>query len=267
MKRILCLMLSGTLASSVAAQEAAQAGRPADERENAATRPATHDQAVEFLKKVDAATKAVESVSYKGRYTRMRDGQPTVVIEGTAYLAGEFTNAFTTYRFDVTIHRERSDEARKFTAGSNSEEYFLVDHQTKKVHADIDPAVVGTDGRAAQAIGMIEFVHPTPFGDEIRAESCEIREAAVVGGESCQVIHVVYAGGVGQQATWYFSKKDFLPRQVHRAYDRGIRKISTRLTVSDLVVSPKIDKKELAPFVPEGFTKTDEFAEDRAVYW
>ena len=263
MKRMIRLILSGILASAVAAQE----HKPADAKKDAATRPATHEQAVEFLKKVDAATKAVESVSYKGRYARMRDGQPIVVIEGTAYIAGEFTNAFTIYRFDAAIHRENSEEVQKFTVGSNGEEYFLVDHQTKKVHVDVDPAVIGTDGRAAQVIGMIEFVHPTPFGDEIRAESCEMKETAVIGGEPCQAIHVVYAGRVRQQATWYFSKKDFLPRRVHRILDRRERQISTRQTVSDLVVGPKIDKKELAPFVPEGFTKTDEFAANRTVYW
>lgn len=268
MKRMICLILSGILASAVAAQEAGQEHKPADERKNAATRPATHEQAVEFLKKVDAATKTVESVSYKGRYARMRDGQPIVVIEGTAYIAGALiNNAFTIYRFDAAIHRENSEEVQKFTVGSNGEEYFLVDHQTKKVRVDIDPAVIGTDGRAAQAIGMIEFVHPTPFGDEIRAESCEMKETAVIGGEPCQAIHVVYAGGVRQQATWYFSKKDFLPRRVHRIIDQRERQISTRQTVSDLVVGPKIDMKELAPFVPEGFTKTDEFAPNRTPYW
>jgi len=267
MKRMVYLLPIVILASAAAAQNTGREGRPADERENATTRPATHEQAVEFLKKVDAATKAVESVSYKGRYTGMRDGQPTVVIEGTAYIAGEFTNAFTNYRFDVDVHRENSDEVQKFTAGSNGEEHFLVDHQTKKVHVDVDPAVIGTDGRAAQAIGMVEFVHPTPFGDEIRAASCEMKEAAVVDGEPCQAIHVIYAGGVRQQATWYFSTKDFLPRRVHRIFDRGEPQISTRQTVSDLVVNPSIEKKELAPFVPEGFTQTDEFAADRAVYW
>lgn len=267
MKRMICLILSGILASAVAAQEAGEEHKPADERKDAAAKPATHEQAVEFLKKVDAATKVVESVSYKGRYTRMRNGQPVVVIEGTAYIAGEFTNAFTIYRFDAAIHRQNSEDVQKFTVGSNGEEHFLVDHQTEKVHVDIDPAVIGTDGRAAQVIGMIEFVYPTPFGDEIRAESCEMKGTAVIGGEPCQAIHVVYAGDVRQQATWYFSKKDFLPRRVNRLFDRGERQISTRQTVSDLVVNPKIDKRELAPFVPEGFTKTDEFAPNRIVYW
>jgi hypothetical protein len=253
----------------VVAQEADQpqqagGGQEAKKETKGPTKkPVTHDQAVAFLKKVDAAAKAVKSVKYKGSFTRIQGDQRSEIVEGAAYMAGEFTGGYTVFKFDVTVRRGGSEEVLKFTAGGDGEEFYLVDHQTKMVYADLDPAVIGFDGRTAQSIGMIEFIHATPFSDEIHATSCEMKETATVGGEACQVIRVVYAGGIGQVADWYFSKKDFLPRRVDRHMEFGGRKMSTEQIVTDLVVDPKVERKELAPFVPEGFTKTDDFAPGR----
>ena len=42
----------------------------------------------------------------------------------------------------------------------------------------------------------------------------ELKGSKKISGEDCYEIHVVYASENAPEATWYFSKKDFLPRRV-----------------------------------------------------
>ena len=81
-----------------------------------------------------------------------------------------------------------------------------------------------------------------------------------IGDEECYEINVVYARSQGE-ATWFFSKKDFLPRRVDRVVTRqaGGEKATTQLIVTDLVVNPKFPDDPFKLVVPEGYAKTDKF--------
>jgi len=216
---------------------------------------------VEILKKVDEATKAVKAVQYD------------VEFEGTGAAAaraakGEGTYLFTgvvgtrpqKYRADIKIKRPDSEEVQHLTGGSDGDVYFLIDHANKKAYEDIDPAVIGTIGRPLQAGLMVEFVHETPFTDEINATKHELRGSKTIGGEDCYEIHVGYANQA-QEATWYFSKKDFLPRgridffRVPNQPEGGQQKF-----LKNLKVDPPIDADAFKLKLPEGYTKTDDFA-------
>jgi len=104
----------------------------------------------------------------------------------------------------------------------------------------MDDHVIGADGRRARAITMIEYIHATPFTQEIEGERVELRDSVLVGKIECHVIHVVY-GINGQEATWYFAKKDLLPRRVRRSFPAGREGRAYRdYVISNLEVRPHI---------------------------
>ena len=108
---------------------------------------------------------------------------------------------------------------------------------------------------------MQEYMAADPFGDELKADTLAYRGTESVDGEDCQVVRVVY--GRGQKSIWYFSTKDYLPRRRDSLF-AGRESAESRFTVvlTDLVVSPTLDENAFKLKVPEGFTKTDEFAPD-----
>ena len=112
---------------------------------------------------------------------------------------------------------------------------------------------------------MIEFVHATPFNDEINGRSQELKGSVKIGDEDCYEIHVVYAADRAPQATWAFSKKDFLPRRRIDAFPAALaggQAGTTIKTITNLVVEPKLDEDAFKLKLPEGYTKTDDFAPD-----
>lgn len=226
------------------------------------------EEAVAILEKVNDAAKAARVVSYRGSYHATGWlANRVAVVEGTA-LIGEITldnrrfRGFERFLFDVRVREPGSEEIQHFTSGHDGRMFYLIDWQTNTVHAHAERAVLGSDGRTAQSIGMLEFVHPTPFDDEIVADELELRGTAVVGDQECHVIAVVYAFGRGE-ATWYFSKSDLLPRRVDRIYRRDGEMATTVLEVTGLVIRPVLETEELSLKVPEGFEQTDVFAMDR----
>ena len=260
MKGTMCLWLGWCLMSTATAQEA-------EKKPPVAADPVEKSQAVEILKKADEATKAVKLVRYRGRVKATGWLAARVpLVEGTAVIGGEFTRTYQVFRFDVEVREDDAAEPNKFKAGGNGEMFFLLDMQKKIAHQNANPTAIGSDGRRAQLIGMPEFVHPTPFSDEINGEKEELKGTDQVGGHECHVIHVVYGFGRGQEATWYFSKKDFLPRGVDRIMvDPRSGKGALELVITDLVVDPKLDKDTFTLVLPEGFKKTERSAPNRSL--
>lgn len=227
---------------------------------------AKHKEAVEFLKKVDAAAKAVQTVRYDSTW------KPTGYL---AELAGsrsarvsvgpkvEGAGDSPKIKVVAKVQRTPSAEMSEFTMGFDGDEFYLIDNTTKKVHVDIDSAVIGSDGALARSLLMQEYTHPQPFTDEIKSDKAEILRKEMFGGEECSVIHVVYQGGQGE-AVWWFSNKDHLPRQREQmGKNREGQTGSWVLTVSNLETDPKWTDKDFALVIPEGFEKTDEFAPRR----
>jgi outer membrane lipoprotein-sorting protein len=243
MKKVLVLLLAAVLPA--AAEEAAQS-----------------PQAVEILRKADAAIKKVDSVRYhvksvpEGVATRFR-----APAEGVAVLSGwdEEMDAPRGFFAQVRTTMGESGEPFELTGGGDGETFFVLDHGTKKAYEDMDPGVLGGGARALRGVQVLEFVHDAPFDDELGAESITLEGERSVFGEVCHAIRVKYAGGQGE-STWLFSKADFLPRgriQHFTIPDAGEGKIETIISVLEVnvEVSPDLFRMHL----PEGYERVDDF--------
>lgn len=253
MKRTICMLFGLALAPTAVAQEA---GVDPTKEKAELTDP------VEILRKVDAAARAVKVVKYTAKSKGLLAAEArTPVAEGTAILSGYAAPMAAEWYFDIKVQRPGSAETDELSAGSDGDMFYLVDKAAKIAYEDIDPAVLGRRGQIVQrSITMIEFVHPTPFSDEINGRSQELKGITKVGDEECYEIHVAYAQG-NQEAHWFVSTKDFLPRRVDRFFtapDGGRQ--GTQLILTSLTVDPKFDKSPFKLALPEGFTKTDDFA-------
>ena len=154
-----------------------------------------------------------------------------------------------------------STETRRVTSGGDGEMFYVTDHQAKKAYEDIDPAVVGSFGRLLRPALMIEFLHDTPFTDEINGRSREFKGSKVINGVDCYQIHVVYTREDAPPSTWCFGKKDFLPRQrIDEFTLQNGEKFTQTRTLANLVADPKLDPDTFKLKLPEGYTKTDDFA-------
>jgi len=220
------------------------------------------NEAVEILKKVDAAAKAVKAVKYKATFkgTGAAESQAPSM-EGTAVFTGLKGNAPEKYRLDATIKRPGSSDTQKVTVISDGEEFALIDHTAKKAYVDIDPAVLGSTGQTlVRAIVVVEFVHATPFSDELNGDKQEVTGNKKIGGVDCYEIDVTYAGGRGR-SIWHFSKEDFLPRGRNVMFKTPDGKDGGRqYFVSDLEIDPKLDKDTFKINVPDGYETVDDFA-------
>jgi len=247
-KSVHAMMILGMLAPLATGQDAAQ-------------KSADLADPVEILKKADAASKAVAFIQYAASVKGEGSAASRVpIVSGTVVLKGWNNGAPAQYRYEAKVERPDSSEVNEVTVGSDGKTYYLINSKEKKVYEDIDPAVVGTSGRGVRALTMGEYVHPEPFSDEIKGQKQELKGSAKVGDEDCYEIHVTYTNA-GQEADWFFSKKDFLPRRVDRFFQSPTgEKGSTQLIVTKLTVDPKLDKDPFKLIVPEGFTKIDDFA-------
>ncbi len=222
---------------------------------------------IAILKRVDAAAKAVQTVRYKGvsRHTGyLADRKP--VVEGVVLLGkpGPYYG-FGQFVFDVLVTEPGGEVKRRVTTGSDLKSAWLIDHDAKRVQrrevkfpSDYFMGL-GRTGMTCTYPGMIEFVHATPFDDEINGLTVALLGARTVNGEECYVVDVVYTAGRGQ-SIWSFSKKDFLPRQREmividpRTGQRGARVI----TIDQIEVNPKLADDAFEPRIPEGYQDADE---------
>lgn len=212
--------------------------------------------AIEILKKVDEATKKVKSAHLKITVKWTGGPQDATEVEGTARYSGwSFAGPEKSY-YDFAVNRPGEDAPLKLTAGSDGENFYIIDHKSKIAYQDIDPGVYGSFAGMVGNFPMIEFVHPSPFTDEMNGQEQKLVGTESVEGEDCYKIDVTYAKAA-QRATWYFSKKDFLPRRVDRQLGgRGTR--SKIIKVID--VSEKPSEADFSLKLPEGYKLTDDFA-------
>jgi len=215
---------------------------------------------VEILKKVDAAAKAVKVARYKCTFERIGGGPAQVPkVEGTALIEGWSGGGPKNFLIDATVQQPGSEDKTRITAGGDGNEYFVIDHANKKAYVDIDQAVMGRTGRPATLILFAEFVHETPFSDEINGQKQELRGSKNIEGEDCYEIYVKYSGG--QEAIWHFSKKDLLPRarlDIFKSPDGA--EVKQQKTVSKLEVDPKLDASAFKFKLPDGYEKIEDFA-------
>ena len=221
---------------------------------------ATSSEPREILEKAQAALQQVKQARYTARY--QGEGWVTqyiATVEGSAMLGEMSEHQLARFRCDVKLTPPKSEETIQLTAGSDGDLFFLMDPKTKTVYADMDDAVLGTHSSNAQRLLMRAFVSKEPLAKELEGKPLELKEDVDVGGETCYQVYVALSESQG--TTWFISRKDWLPRRVDRVYKNPEQgEGSTRLILTDLVVSTTCDDGQFKLTVPPGFTKTDDFA-------
>ncbi len=211
---------------------------------------------VEILKKADEAARAVRAVRYhavlkgSGEY-RIPD------IEGTVTMSGWTGRGPEKFLVDARIRRPGSGETLHVTIGGDGERYFVLDHAHKKAYVDDDPLMLGGTGRPLLGLLTMEFVHPDPFGDELRGEKQELLGGKTIGGVPCYEVRVVYAADL-PVTVWHFGKRDFLPRArldiqpTPRGKEARRHRIMTKLELD-----PTLDEAMFSFTVPEGYERIE----------
>jgi cytochrome c biogenesis protein CcmG/thiol:disulfide interchange protein DsbE len=218
--------------------------------------------ALEILKKADAATKAVKAFSCKAEFRGtggIANGVPT--IQGTVQ-ARQARPGVLGLIFGAKHGRPSQRIKGEFTPpGAKTAEPFEIASDGKRaVLIDVQRKIL-TRGELPEAeamlktglpLYMIELLHPTPFTDEITAKETRCEGVEDVEGVACDVVFVVYHKS-DIDSRWYIGRADSLPRRVERLYGRLGRPGSTVLTLTDLVVAPSLGASDFAPSTPKGY--------------
>lgn len=216
-------------------------------------------EAMEFAKKTADALVTAKVVTYKATYTPtgwVAKEVPTV--EGTATVGDQSKQKVDVFVVNVKIRKAGSEDVAELSAGSDGNEYFLIDPKSKTCYKDLDPAVLGANTRNLQRIVLRDFGVPDPLAGVMKNGEIELRGEVKVGNEDCRELYMK-SRDTGT-AVWAVSKKDFLPRKVTRLIKNEQGEASTELVFSDLVVNPQFIRNPFEMICPEGYKKTDEFA-------
>ena len=260
LRNLAVLLLGCFLISTASAQEAGakkDEGAKSDKAKSGELADPT-----EILKKADEACKAVKSVKYTvAAKTTGAGAARAPAVDGTVIQKGFKNNMPEKFRCDFKAKQANSEETKHVIIGFDGNEYYVMDPEKKIAYVDIDRAVLGGNARYVQGSIMPELTHQQPFSDEINGEKKELKGTTKVGDEECYEVYVKYAGQP-QEATWFISKKDFLPRRVDRqlAPAQGGEPLVAQTIVTALTADPKFDKDPFKFELPEGYTKSGDFA-------
>jgi hypothetical protein len=227
--------------------------------EPAKTAPELTD-AKAILERSVEATQKLKTVSYEldyqvsGWFTNFMPN-----IRGTVVMGKETKHEVKRFQCTLKVEPSGSGEPFELTAGADGTRFYIVDHQTKTVHADIDPGVFGKNRYTVEFSLPREFGMAKPFEDTLQGGEMRLEEAKEIDGEACYGLWLKPKTEPG--ATWYFSKRDFLPRRISfSAEDKDGHKATAEITIRKLVVNPTFAKDPFEVAVPEGYRRTEEFA-------
>lgn len=214
---------------------------------------------LEIVKKADAAAKAVKAVRYNVTFEGIGSAKARVPrADGTVVLSGWGTDYPKMFRIDARYKNRRDPDVREATLGSDGQQFYLIDHKSKKAHVGRNWSVWGGNANIAQAMLTNEFAYPEPFGDEINGEKHELKGSKMIGDEDCYEVYVKYAVA-NAEAIWCFSKKDLLPRSRYdltgspsSPEEGGQLRIMT-----EVEVDPALSTDAFKFVVPEGYTQTE----------
>jgi len=212
------------------------------------------------LLRVSEALKNTPMVSYRAEYKVT--GWATAFVpnmEGLIIIGQLSEHKIQRYHCELKVQIEGSSEVREFTAGSDGENFYVIDPKTKTAHEDIDPGVLGANGWAISQIMIPEFGAPDALEKLLKSAKLEIKGEKKIGEEDCVELRI--QADDPQDAVWTVSKKDFLPRRITAVFKNGEGvESSTALDLSDFKMNPMFVKSPFKLVVPEGYKKTDDFA-------
>lgn len=242
MRRTTCLILGMALVSITAYAE--------DEP------PAEMSEAMMILTKVDEACKAVQAIRYEVKTMgtgSMADRAARV--EATYLLSGWGERGPEKYRIELKEHIGTRLTCHGIAA-FDGKTYSFVDHRNRTAAEGDGDKVLGGARRKLGGGLMMEYLAPEPFRDELNGKSQELRGSKDIGGEDCFEIHVVYNTPDSNEATWYFSKKDYLPRGRIDHVKQGNATGTVEKMVTNLVANPEITNDSFSMTVPDGYGVT-----------
>ncbi len=226
---------------------------------------AQSEDPMEILAKADAATKAVKKVSYRASFSasgNLAQRMPSVTGKVLAWpppkrglIARMLDRGQDNTRLSVqaAVTRPGATEAVQIRAATDGQKTILIDDSNKTFRR-----AKGWGSRTlmhdANRLYMIEYLHATPFSDELNGKSVEYEGVEKVGDVDCDVVYVVYSTDQDQQSRWYFGRKDHLPRRVDRIGVRG--RGDTMLIVTDLETEPTAGADAFELEAPAEFRET-----------
>lgn len=207
---------------------------------------------VKIVTAVDAATKAVKSVSYKARvWTEGEVGVTQPEFDVQVKTKEAQGGALPWVRIEGSLRMPDSLNSRTFMVILNEKQAAVIDNKDKTYRLGDLPEGLRLVGDIMQTCVMREFVHPTPFADELNASNLKYLGKRAVAGVECHMIHVSYRGD--SESRWYFGVQDNLPRRVDRI-GRTARGVAARvLELSELDVSRDLDASAFAIEIPSGY--------------
>lgn len=200
-----------------------------------------------ILTKVDATTKAVKEISYSAKLSG--DGalaNDVPAISGVVKLQRNGESLIPKINVDAT----KGDT--KVSLVCDGKKVLLVNHTDKRFQSGELPEAGGLLRDFQQSLYMQEFMHPTPFSDELDADKTVHEGMKTIGGVECHVIYVVYNNGQGE-ARWYFGKDDNLPHRVERIIRRGDTVGARVLEIADVNPHPSYSEDTFKTDPPVGY--------------
>ena len=207
---------------------------------------------IQVLTEVDAATRAVSSVSYHAKIWTEGEidlKQPRIEVSVKAQEGGG--GRLPLFYIDGVVIKPDRAEGEPFTAIMNDKQAIMINPSDKTYSIGNLPQGMRLIREAFQSCVMQEFVHPAPFSDELNATSRRYEGRQTITGIDCHVIFVVYRGGT--ESRWYFGINDNLPHRVDRISKVAGKSVARVLELSDLNTSPKFDADTFKIEIPEGF--------------
>lgn len=220
--------------------------------------------AKEILKKADDATKAVTEVTYDAEFHgkgEIADRIPKVkgkvmAMEAKKGLIGSMFGGGGDYmRFEGKVQAPGADEAIDFESACDGKKIYSINRAQKTFTVGSYPEALRLINMGLQQppLLMLEFIHPTPFSDEIKAKSAKHEGIKKIGDVECDVIFVKYQND--SETRWAFGREDHLPRRCERIVSNrdGEKLGSTILTVMNLNTNPGLSADAFRLEAPKGF--------------
>lgn len=222
-----------------------------------------------ILRRADAATRAVKAFSYTAechgegdladRLPRVkgsligqhRPKSPLDKLFGGGNRIEDRHGYFKHYlRFRGKIFLPDSAAGKPFDIAIDSKRVVSIDRDRRLMTHSPFPA--GEELiRPGSQLFMLEYLHPTPFSDEIHGRKATHLGVQTIGGVECDVIHVIYQND--SEARWYFGREDALPRRLDRIDTRPNVNGMTVLTITDLDIDPAFRVDTFHPSLPKGY--------------
>ncbi len=203
-----------------------------------------------IVARVNEATKQVHAVSYHARTWGEGSLKGIVHASGEVRALGSDENSL----IGLLIRVDAAESGKPgLRLVQHRDQFMLLDDESKTYYVGNWSDAAAALGVSGEWLWMVEFIHPTPFEDELNADELRYEGQQEVAGVKCHVIYVIYAGGRGE-SRWYFGVEDNLPHRVDRIFVGADGQHAIRvLELRDLKINPSLSEKEFVVTPPDDY--------------